>query len=314
MSNSHLLRPNSYAGSSPGGNPGRITGDGTKNNKKRSSFSSNTRTAIVFKCMVVACIFFGVVNNVSHSQDVLHRSLACQKQTRRLRATDAAGNYEEYGGTGSSPGSGSYLNSFMQRTRRLLATAEDGAGTTEDGEEVKCNLLYPETVGEEVGLDYYAPPDLDSGIYYQEEAPIAEQLMPPTGDDDAAIAASTSINIDTENVDPNVLVPDVDEPLYYTNVDTALLDAFVPKEYDPVSETSRPTDTTAFAVSLISCPDTYTPESSDVTDPGAYLYEASAICKSGVCNIFETAETSTTERRQLQEEGSTTVSGGGYTM
>jgi hypothetical protein len=96
-----------------------------------------------------------------------------------------------------------------------------------------------------------------------------------------------------DTVDPKGVVPDIDEPCYYSEVDRALFHVYEPKIYEPVVEKEElppPQDTIAYTVTITSCPGTYAPAESEVTDPGPdTIYEATAVVKETVCSATETA-------------------------
>ncbi len=192
--------------------------------------------------------------------------------------------------------------------------------TTEDG----CEIVYPAEVEAEVvaaaetealaagetidygtlGDVYYAPPDPDAGLYYPPEV-LTDDLEEPI---------ENITNPEGEVSDPAVLVPDVEEPVYYSPVDNTLLEQYEPQVYEPVvpivnettgevyyPESTAPENTTAYAVTITSCPEVYyEAPASEITDPGADIYEASAIIKSEVCDATGTT-TGTARERGLQE-------------
>lgn len=182
---------------------------------------------------------------------------------------------------------------FREAVRRFLETVN----LYED----ECETVYPAEVAVETAEDYYAAPEADSGIYYNEEAPI------PTPELDGVAEGE---------VEPLLLNPDADEPQYYSNVETALFDVFEPATYEPVETTERPEDTTAYSVVITSCPETYNPPESEVTDPGAEIFEASAMLKQSVCDVTDTATTERRMQRRLRglQENIADTSIANYTM
>ncbi len=150
---------------------------------------------------------------------------------------------------------------------------------------------------------YYAPPDPDAGLYYPPEN--VEAITDDT-------TTSNGTTPDGEVGDPSALVPDVEEPQYYSEVDTTLLGLYEPQVYEPVVETTDPVtgeviepvtntpeNTTAYIVTITSCPEIYyDAPNSEISDPAGDIYEASAIIKHEVCDSYE-ADTTTT--RNLQE-------------
>ncbi len=248
----------------------------TKQNQRR--FKS-----IAVKCLA-AYLTFVLATNVVFEDTRLRRSLACRR--KRNSALSRRMTLEE---SGYNDSHNSFLANLYDPMRYLVEDPGDD-----------CNIIYPGEVVQTTGSDsYYTPFDPDSGLYYpgeNEEIPLAEiaDITNPEGE-----------------VDPAVLVPDVDEPMYYSEVDTALLSLFEPQIYEPVNETVRPGEgTTAYTVTITSCPGTYDPPASEVTDPGADLYEASAICKNNVCNTTDTTATA----RRLGSHGHRDLVEADYTM
>jgi hypothetical protein len=140
-------------------------------------------------------------------------------------------------------------------------------------------------VGSATGVHYYAEPPRDEGIYYHEQGP----LLAKAGVDGRS---------KTDEIDPKLLTPDFVEPQYYSEVDNALENLFEPGGYASVTKTVRPMNTTAYIVMINRCPTLYSSAVSDLTDPGADIFEASAMIKQGV--YANTDDSTKTERRHLR--------------
>ncbi len=213
-----------------------------------------------------------------------------------------------------------------KRGMKKLRNLQTDPATDADG----CEVVFPEEVATEVveaaatetlaageTIDYgtledvyYAPPDPDAGLYYPEEILTDDQVEEPI---------ENITNPEGEVSDTTVLVPDDDEPEYYSPVDRTLLDQYEPKVYEPVvpivnettgdvlyyPESTAPENTTAYAVTITSCPEVYyEAPATEITDPGPDIYEASAIIKSEVCDATGTT-TGNIRERGLQEGGTT---------
>ncbi len=249
---------------------------GTPNSQK-----SSKRLPALFlrKVAIIICCSLSAIfcfHNVVNSKSQLRRVL-CARKLQETRRNDDVGGSE-----------------FIDLVDRILQTVT----STED----ECETVYPKEVAVTTAEDYYSPPEPDSGIYYSEEVSIPEPEL-------AGFA-------EEEEVDPVLLNPDVDSPDYYTNVDAALLDVYEPKTYEPVNTTERPKDTTAYSVVITSCPETYNPPESEVTDPGTDIFEASAMLKQAVCNVTETAVYERRMKRRLRglQDITTDSSIANYTM
>ena len=243
--------------------------------KSRMKESRFKRIALKF---LVAYLIYFLISHILFEDALPRRSLSpCKKKKSAIprRLSDYYGQMVNEKEIVNKRGDSSLTNLY-NRVRYLIADDED-----------ECELIYPQEVVKETGTNsYYAPTDIDSGFYYEdqnEEIPLAEV---------------EEITNEAGEVDPSILVPDINEPMYYSEVDTTLLGLFEPQVYEPVNETNRPEGTTAYTVTITSCPGTYNPPASEVSDPGADIYEASAICKNNVCN--NTDDTITTARRNLQ--------------
>ena len=184
---------------------------------------------------------------------------------------------------------------FTDLVDRTLVTQE----TLNDED---CETVYPVEVANTSGVDYYADPAVDSGVYYREEIP--------------APVVDAELQGTTEEIDPLILNPDGNGTSVITSVDTNLLDMYQPKSYEPVSNTTRPKGTTAYTVVITSCPDTYSPPGSEVTDPGSDIFEASAMLKEFVCQLTESTVTERRRERKLRglEESTEDNSISNYTM
>ena len=280
---------------------------------------------LIFYCSFATLVFFVLFSDVISSTNT-RRRLSCQM--RRMKHQEqlqrAGSSYHE-----DNYDSLQYGSSFAKIVQRMIARRmeESGLITTE------CETTFPDDIATIAGDAYYADTTAtDSGLYYPEDAPIE------------------SDNADPENVDPGVLVPDIDEPVSYSSVDVALLEVYEPKVYVPTEtdendntptgtntdtennsetgtnpETSDPTannpdseedlphqDTIAYTVIITTCPlEAQAPES-EVTDAGVDVYEATAITKQFVCNATDTAGLADKRirRRRLTSENS----GGAFTM
>lgn len=229
------------------------------------------RRSVILKCSIVFLIYV-LISDILF-EDNLRRRLSCNntlRKAKRLRST----------------------------FDRMMLTANE---TISD-----CETVFPtQEIVEVVGVNYYAPIDQDTGIYYPDIAEIPVTV--PQETDDIALV-----------IDPIVLVPDADEPVYYDPVDTVLLDTFTPQTYPPVPESEKlpAENTTAYAVVITSCPEMYTPPETEVTDPGTEnIYEATALVKHSVCNATETTAIVRRLRRQLITEDTMTVTASDdYTM
>ena len=274
--------------------PSEITSSSTSPTRR------SKRTLIVKACTAAFLVIF--INDLLYT-DHLRRKLACKRHMKKIKN----GQMQSGGINAHDPSSygGNFLTDLIDRTLQL----DSIDGTSE------CDTIFPEAeVVPEVGTEYYAPPNVDSGLYYNEvaEIPIAE-----------------IDSVDTENLDPTALVPDA-EVTTVDPVDTTLLELYEPQVYEPVDATESPPptiDTVAYTVVITSCPNTYEPPDSEVTDPGTEIFEASAMIKHEVCNATDATRTSTslrrTTRRRLEEENVNSPKGGrrlqeedsgGYTM
>lgn len=158
---------------------------------------------------------------------------------------------------------------FTNLIDRVLQTTTSDVDPTAD-----CETQFPDQVAFDLGSAYYASPGAtESGIYYAPESPI------PIPDEMSIVGGF---------IDPSLLAPkDSSDSTYYSPVNTAILNTYTTQIYDPVDTTIRPEGTTAYAVTITSCPEFYEPAEPDVTDPGAELYEASAMIKESVCSVVE---------------------------
>jgi len=161
-----------------------------------------------------------------------------------------------------------------------------------------CETQFPsENVAAESGLNYYANQDTESeGIYYQPTSPVHTTAGDGNG----------QRNID--EVNPVDITPDINDPVPQTNiVNSAVLDAFPSTtDYEAVDTTTRPSDTVAYVLTLTSCPGTYEPLVSEVTDPKEDFFEATAMIKQSVCKITELEATSEIRKRNLRNRARVT--------
>lgn len=215
------------------------------------------------------------------------------------------------------------------------STSTTGTDDTIDAGTTGGDVYYPPA--------YYAPLDLNSGMYYPPELPepepevveVVEEIVEEIDGENVTTTTTTTEVVEPDPIpepevgtgtieDPAVLVPDVEEPAYYTEVDTTLLNLYEPQVYEPIEttrevevvdnttgevtvveepievETNTPENTTAYVVTITTCPEIYYEEiTTEITDPGAdNIYEASAIIKHEVCDSYETAAAGT---RNLQD-------------
>ncbi len=151
----------------------------------------------------------------------------------------------------------------------------------------ECETVYPSDVSTARWTEYYG--DEETGLYYEELAPV-----------DILKLEGYNPDLAGGEVDPVILAPDYETSS--DNVDEAsLLGLFEPRVYSPVDETTRPANTTAYAVVIECCPEKYDTILKGTTDPGSDIFEASAMLKQGVCNATETAAIERRKRRREQE-------------
>lgn len=260
-----------------------------------SSPTRRVKRSLIAKACAVALLVTICVNDLFYT-DYLRRKLACKRHMKKIRN----GGQLQPGSAYDPTYGDNFFTNLIDRT--LQIDSIDGAS--------ECDIVFPEAdVVTDVGTAYYAPPNVDSGLYYNEvaEIPIAEMD-----------------SVDTENLDPTALVPDV-EVTTVDPVDTSLMESYEPKVYEPIEATGEPApiDTVAYTVVITSCPNTYEPPNSEVTDPGTELYEACAMIKNGVCNATADSASSTSlvRRRRVEERVNSSFLGGrrlqedsGYTM
>lgn len=179
---------------------------------------------------------------------------------------------------------------FTNLLDRVLRTTSDVDPTAD------CETQFPDQVAFGVGSAYYASLGAtESGIYYAPESPI------PIPD---------GMSIVVGEIDPSLLAPkDSSDSTYDSTVNNALLNTYTTQTYDPVDTTLRPEGTTAYAVTITSCPEFYEPAEPDVTDPGAELYEASAMIKESVCSAVEATAIARRKLRNLRGLETTDTTG-----
>ncbi len=250
---------------------------------KRKLSVQQTLTLVIF-----AIFSFSVVSNIVRNniyQQNLQRNLQikrrlCASKQRKLQAAE-----QEEGSNDKNKKGDEYKNGgskFTDLIDRVLVGTSVETVTDED-----CETIYPAEVAVMSGSDYYIEPDTESsGLTYSDEIP--------------APVVDAELQGTQEEIDPVILDPDANDPSAVTSVDTNLLDIFEPKEYNPVNETTRPQGTTAYTVVISSCPDDYNPPSSEVTDPGNDIFEASAMLKQFVCNVTETTVSERRRQRRLR--------------
>eukprot|EP00551_Chaetoceros_affinis_P007592 CAMPEP_0203662284 /NCGR_PEP_ID=MMETSP0090-20130426/301_1 /ASSEMBLY_ACC=CAM_ASM_001088 /TAXON_ID=426623 /ORGANISM="Chaetoceros affinis, Strain CCMP159" /LENGTH=773 /DNA_ID=CAMNT_0050525047 /DNA_START=39 /DNA_END=2360 /DNA_ORIENTATION=+ len=239
--------------------------------------------SISLKCLVACLIYLLLSDFMFQEAAQLRRSLSCHsKKSALLRKKRKLKSYYDQGKRSmmDEDETNESVTDLYDQIRNLITSSADE----------ECGIIFPEDVIVETGTDsYYVPLDEDAGLYYAEE----NEQIPP--------AEIEEITNPEGEVDPTVLVPDVNEPMYYSEVDTTLLGLFEPAIYEPVNETAnRPEGTTAFTVTITSCPETYDAPSSEVTDPGGDIYEASCLLKNQAC--FATEDTTTAGTRRLKRQ------------
>ena len=184
--------------------------------------------------------------------------------------------------------SGSTGDNFMTNVIDGLITAGKPASRRALSVEEECETIYPSTVSTARWTEYYSNED-QTGLYYEEIAPV-----------DILRLEGFNPDLVGGEVDPTILAPD-SETNVQRNVDSSVLGLFEPRVYEPVAETNRPANTTAYAVVIECCPEKYEAMLSGTTDPGADIFEASAMIKQSVCNATETAAEERRQRRREQE-------------
>lgn len=250
--------------------------------------NKRSRMALILKKTCKITFLFVLINALLKSGDDFvgrRRQLLCQRKLHKNHqyhpTASASSSVISVNAPGSDSINSSNSNDGFYPTdlidRLLLQTSSSS----------DCETIYPTEVATEIGIDvYYAPPEPDSGMTFSEVAVIPEAELDST--------------TDTEFVDPVAIVPDVYAPKYYDVVDTTLLDSYEPTVYEPTNTTNRQETEVAYTVTILSCPNTYSPPESEVTNPGSDIYEASAIIKYNSCSSSESSSSSTstpTERR-----------------
>ena len=180
-------------------------------------------------------------------------------------------------------------DNFMTNVIDGLITASKPSSSRALSVEEECETIYPSSVSTARWTEYYDTED-QTGLYYEEIAPV--DILRLEGFNPDVIGGE---------VDPTILAPDSEMGAVQRSVDTSVLSLFEPRVYEPVAETNRPKDTTAYAVVIECCPEKYEALLSGTTDPGADIFEASAMMKQSVCNATETAAEERRKRRREQE-------------